>query len=323
MTATGLLERDLLLGLHVLSYGEPWSEVDRVGRLADRLGYDLVLGADHLYATGGDIHEPFFEGWLTLAAWGQRTERAHLGLLVGANPFRNPGLVAKMLTTLDHQTGGRAVLGLGAGWLTRELEDHGLPTDASLGERLHRLDEALTVIRAIVAGTTVTHHGERYTFEAVHHEPVPMQPRIPVLVGASGPRLGMRIVARHADLWQWWAPIEPLDAFRGHLDILAGHCETAGRDPATIRALPGAKIIIRDDPREAERVFLEAARRHGWADEVLAGIRESTWLATTAQVTDAIGAYRAVGASGFIGQAFGPFDDETIERLAAEVRPAI
>jgi alkanesulfonate monooxygenase SsuD/methylene tetrahydromethanopterin reductase-like flavin-dependent oxidoreductase (luciferase family) len=323
MTAPDLLGRPLLLGLHVLSYGEPWTEVDRVGRLADRLGYDLLLGADHLYATGGDIHEPCFEGWLTLAAWGQLTQRAHIGLLVGANPFRNPGLVAKMLTTLDHQTSGRAVLGLGAGWLTRELEDHGLPTDASLGERLHRLDEALEVIRGIAAGTPVTHHGAHYAFDAVRHEPRPLQRRIPVLVGASGPRVGMRIVARHADLWQWWAPMGSLDAFQSHLDVLAGHCAAIGRDPAAIRPLPGAKVIIRDDPHEAERVFLEAARRHGWAGEVLAGIRESTWLATASEVTDAIGRYREAGAGGFIGQAFGPYDDETIERLAGEVRAGL
>jgi alkanesulfonate monooxygenase SsuD/methylene tetrahydromethanopterin reductase-like flavin-dependent oxidoreductase (luciferase family) len=321
--AEPLLERPLLLGLHVLSYGEPWSEVERVGRLADRLGYDLLLGADHLYATGGDIHEPFFEGWLTLAAWGQRTQRVHIGLLVGANPFRNPGLVAKMLTTLDHQTSGRAVLGLGAGWMTRELADHGLPTDASLGQRLHRLDEALAIIRTIGAGTPATHRSARYTFDAVRHEPRPLQPRIPVLVGASGPRVGMRIVARHADLWQWWAPMGTLDGFRGHLEVLAGHCAELGRDPTTIHPLPGAKVIIRDDPRAAERVFLEAARRHGWSGEVLAGIRESTWLATTGEVTDAIGRYRDAGARGFICQAFGPYDDETIERLAREVRAAL
>lgn len=312
-----------LLGLHVLSYGEPWSEVERVGRLADAAGYDLLLGADHLYATGGDIHEPFFEGWLTLAAWGQRTQHVHIGLLVGANPFRHPALVAKMLTTLDHQTGGRAVLGLGAGWLTPELEDHGLLAGTSMGERLHGLDEALAIIRDITSGASVTHHGARYSLEAVRHAPVPLQARVPVLVGASGPRLGLRIVARHADLWQTWATMASTDAFRTSLETLAGHCADVGRDPGSIRPLPGAKLIIRDDPRDAERVFAAAARRHGWTGEVLAGTRDSIWVATPAQVTDAIGRYRAAGARGFVCQAFGPYDDETIERLAGEVLQAL
>ena len=106
-----------------------------------------MLGADHLYATGADPLEPFFEGWLTLAAWGQRTSRAHLGLLVGANPFRHPGVVAKMLATLDHQTGGRAMLGLGAAWDSEELDDHGLARDTTVGQRLAALEDALTIIR--------------------------------------------------------------------------------------------------------------------------------------------------------------------------------
>ena len=116
----------------------------RPSQLADRLGYDAIFTADHLFATGGDPFQPFFEGWTTLAAWSQQTRTAHLGLLVGANTFRNPGVVAKMTTTLDHASGGRAILGLGAAWEVEEQRAHGIDPGAGLGQRLDWLDESLS-----------------------------------------------------------------------------------------------------------------------------------------------------------------------------------
>ena len=312
-----------LLGLHILSYGQAWPDVLATAVLADRSGYDLVLGADHLYATGGDPYEPFFEGWLTLAAWGQRTERALLGLLVGANPLRHPAVVAKMVATLDHQTGGRAVLGLGAAWNQRELDDHGIATGSTLGERLRALDTSLEIIRSILAGDTVSHQGPDYALRAVHHAPAPIQTHVPVLVGATGERLGLRIVARHADLWQLWVPLGDTDAFRAKSDVLDAHCAAIGRDPATIRRLPGAKVILRDDPADAERVFAAAAEQHGWRGETLTEVRATAWLTTPELAVRALERYRAAGAGGFIAQAFGPYDTQSIERLAAEVWPAV
>jgi alkanesulfonate monooxygenase SsuD/methylene tetrahydromethanopterin reductase-like flavin-dependent oxidoreductase (luciferase family) len=317
------LDAPFLLGLHVLSYGEPWSEVARAGALADSLGFDLLLGADHLYATGGDPHEPFFEGWLTLGAWAQLTRRVRLGLLVGANPLRSPAVVAKMTATLDHQSGGRAILGLGAAWQAKELDDHGLPAGSGIGERLRQLDESLSIIRGILAGETVERESEWYRFAGVRHEPRPVQGRVPILVGADGERLGLRVVARHADLWQMWVPIDSTHVYRHKTEVLASHCAAVGRDPATIRHLPGAKLILRDDPAEAERVFARAARAHGWNGDLEADVRRTAWLTTPDAAVEAIERYRSAGAGGFIAQAFGPFDDETIERLVTDVRPAL
>jgi alkanesulfonate monooxygenase SsuD/methylene tetrahydromethanopterin reductase-like flavin-dependent oxidoreductase (luciferase family) len=312
-----------LLGLHVLSYGAPWSEVARVAVLADSLGYDLLLGADHLYATGADPHEPFFEGWLTLGAWAQLTSRVRLGLLVGANPLRSPGVVAKMTATLDHQSGGRAVLGLGAAWQAKELEDHGLPAGSGIGERLRQLDESLEIIRAILAGETVTRRSDWYDVTRVRHEPRPVQLHVPVLLGGEGERIGLRVVARHADLWQMWVPMDTTDPFVRKSEVLASHCAALGRDPATIRHLAGAKLILRDDPAEAEAVFTRAARAHGWSGELEAYVRGSAWITTPDATAEALERHRAAGAGGFIAQAFAPYDDETIERLATEVRPAL
>lgn len=310
------------LGLHVLSYGEPWDEVVRVGRLAEELGYDLLLAADHLYATGGDPFEPFFEGWLTLAGWAAATGRPDLGLLVGAAPLRHPGHVAKLVVTLDHQSGGRAVLGLGSGWHEREFEDHGIRLGPPR-ERLARLDEALAIVRRLLGGEAVTHVSDLYRIQGVRTSPLPLRGRVPVIVGAEGERFGLRVVAKHADLWHWWAPMGTSDAFRAKLDVLRRHCSDVGRDPSAIGAWPGAKVIVRDDPAEAERVFAAAAKRHGWTGETLDHVRGSTWLGGAEAIAESLERYREAGAAGFIGQAFGPYDDETITRLATEVRPAL
>ena len=198
--------RPFTLGLQVLTYGASWADALATVRLADRLGYDQLFAADHLHATGGDPFQPFFEGWTALAAWAQATEHVELGLLVGANTFRNPGVVAKMAVTLDHISGGRAILGLGAAWEEGEQRAHGIDPGRGLGQRIDWLDESLEIIRALLDGQTVTHHSERYQFDAVRHAPLPMLRPMPAMIGASGERKCLRIVARHGTLWHLWGP---------------------------------------------------------------------------------------------------------------------
>jgi alkanesulfonate monooxygenase SsuD/methylene tetrahydromethanopterin reductase-like flavin-dependent oxidoreductase (luciferase family) len=147
----------LKLGVQPLTYGLTWSESLAAAKAVDDLGYDYLWGHDHLYSTGGDPFQPFFEGWTTLAAWAAVTRRVRLGLLVGANPFRNPGVVAKMAATVDHISGGRLVFGLGAGNRELEVTAHGMDPGRSVGDRLDRLDEALTIVRALLEGETVQH----------------------------------------------------------------------------------------------------------------------------------------------------------------------
>lgn len=307
------------LGLHILTYGSPWPEVLATVRAADELGFDHVFGADHLFATGGDPFQPFFEGWTMLAAWAEATERTGLGLLVGANAFRNPGVVAKMAATIDHVSGGRFVLGLGAGWYDDEIRRHGLDPGAGIGERLDWLDEALGLIRRLLAGETVTHEGPQYRFDAVRHAPPPLQAAVPVLVGGDGERKGLRIVARHADVWQMWVPPESTQRFRHKDSVLRDHCAAIGRDQSAIVRQPGAKVVIRDDPDEARRVFTELVAIHDWP----ASVWEHAWLGSPVWVAERLRAYREAGADGFIAQVMRPFDHETIERLAREVRPAL
>jgi alkanesulfonate monooxygenase SsuD/methylene tetrahydromethanopterin reductase-like flavin-dependent oxidoreductase (luciferase family) len=312
------------LGLHVLTYGATWASALDTVRLADRLGYDAVYTADHLFATGGDPFQPFFEGWTTLAAWSQQTRLVDLGLLVGANTFRNPGVVAKMTATLDHASGGRAVLGLGAAWEEEEQRAHGIDPGRGIGQRLDWLDESLGIIRRILAGDEVTHHGDGYRFHGVRQFPRPLRERVPVLVGASGERKGLRIVARHADLWHFWSPIHGVAEFRRLDGVLRAHCDAVGRDAADIRRLAGAKVVVRTTGDAADREFLRQLAVQPWSGDVLEYIRTvGLWRATASEAVDAIGALQAAGVSGFIAQVYPPYDHETIAALAAEIAPRL
>jgi len=315
---------DFYLGLDVLTYGATWASALETVELADRLGYDGVYTADHLVATGGDPFQSFFEGWTLLAAWSQRTARVDLGLLVGANTFRNPGVVAKMTTTLDHASGGRAVLGLGAAWEVHEQLAHGIDPGRSIGQRLDWLDESLDIIRRILAGEDVTHETEAYRFKGVRHAPRPLQEHVPVIIGGSGEKKGLRIVARHADLWQFWSRIDGAAEFRRLDGVLRAHCDALGRDEAEIRRLPGAKLVVRPTRAAADREFDRQLTVQPWSGDVLDYIATvGLWRTTAAGATDAIGALQAAGARGFIAQVYPPYDHETIEALATEIAPRL
>ena len=196
----------------------------RGGRLGQRSGSTTTCSPTR--ATRRDAK---LEGWATLAALAVLTERVRLGLLVGANTFRNPGLTAKLATTLDHLSDGRLVLGLGGGWFEREHDAFGLDFGSGFGERLDRLDEAVGLIRRLLDGERVTHEGRFYRMHDAICEPRPVQARLPILIGGSGPTKTLRTTARDADLWNAYG--SPERDRRGQ------------RDPA--RALRGDRPPVR------------------------------------------------------------------------------
>jgi alkanesulfonate monooxygenase SsuD/methylene tetrahydromethanopterin reductase-like flavin-dependent oxidoreductase (luciferase family) len=318
------IDKPFFLGISVLTFGATWPSAVETVRLADRLGYDGIFTADHLYANGGDLLQPLFEGWTTLAGWSQVTQASDLGLLVGANTFRNPGVVAKMTATLDHMSDGRAILGLGAAWDELEQRAHGIDVGRSQGQRIDWLDESLGLIRRVLAGEEVTYESDAYRFDRVRHAPLPLRQPVPVIVGASGEKKGLRIVARHADLWQFWSPIDGVPEFRRLDGVLRQHCDDVGRDQAAIRRIPGAKLILRDRRSEADAVFEQQLTVQPWSGDVLEFIANSDlWRPTPAEMVDALGAFQASGGAGFIAQFYPPYDHETIERLATQVAPQL
>jgi alkanesulfonate monooxygenase SsuD/methylene tetrahydromethanopterin reductase-like flavin-dependent oxidoreductase (luciferase family) len=312
---------DLLLrwGVQPITYGLTWDEGLEAAKAVDAHGFDYLWGHDHLWSTGDDLLQPFFEGWTTITAWAALTEHVRLGMLVGANPFRNPGLVAKMAASVDHISGGRFVLGLGAGNREEETRRHGLETGRSVGERLDWLDGALTIIRGILDGEEVSFHSDRYDFDAVRQAPLPIQSRVPIVIGASGEKKGLRIVAKHADIWHQWLAPDKVDVYRHKSTVLDGHLDEAGRLHGAIERHVGGRLIIRDSAAEAERFFAEQVRLHHW-DESMTGF---TWAGTPEQISDWILGFRAAGIDGFSPSVAAPLDLESIERLAQEVRPRV
>src|SRR4051794_41594721 len=177
----------------------------------------------------GPWEQPIFEGWMALAAVAQATTKLRLGLMVGANTFRNPGLTAKLATTLDHVSDGRAVLGIGGAWFEREHDAFGFDETwgSGVGERLDRLDESVMLLRRLLDGERVTHEGRFYSMRDALCEPRPVQDRLPILVGGSGPKKTLRTVAQRADAWNTSGAI---DEARSSLAILDEHCAAVGRD---------------------------------------------------------------------------------------------
>jgi alkanesulfonate monooxygenase SsuD/methylene tetrahydromethanopterin reductase-like flavin-dependent oxidoreductase (luciferase family) len=310
----------LKLGVQPITYSLTWPESLAAAMAVERLGFDYLWGHDHLYSSGGDPFQPFFEGWTTITAWAALTSRVQLGVLVGANPFRNPGVVAKMAASIDHISGGRFILGLGAGNRELESEAHGIDAGASVGERLDWLDESLSIIGGLLAGREVTHHSDKYHFQGVRHAPLPLRSHVPVLVGTLGEKKGLRIAAQHADIWQCWLGAGDAEVFRRKSEILSEHCTTVDRDPSSIERTVGGKLVLRATEGKARRDFEEQRRMHGWHDPSWSAM---AWLGTSEQVAEAIATYRAAGAHGFTASVAAPLDLETIERLATEVRPML
>ncbi len=295
-------------GAQLWSQSTSWPDFRDAALAAEATGWDSVWTWDHLMAINGPWQQPIFEGWTTLAAWAALTSRVRVGLMVGANTFRNPGLTAKLATTLDHISGGRAVLGIGAAWFEREHEAHGIDFGATPGERLDRLDEALGLIRRLLDGATVDHLGRFYELHDAVQAPLPIQPHLPILVGGSGPRKTLRIVARHADAWN---TAGSYDETVQRLATLREHCDAVGRDPSTIELTASFPILLRDDVAAAEQAF-----GHRLAHNGITGIEgPPTLLGEPARVADALRPYRDLGFRTVIVRLLPPFDRETIERM--------
>ena len=310
---------DLKLGILLWSQATDWPAFRDAAVRSDRLGYDHIWTWDHLYAIFGNPFQPIFEGYTALAALAALTTRARLGLLVGANTFRNPGLVAKSITTIDHISGGRAILGLGGAWMELEHRAHGLDFGTGFGQRLDWLDESVGVIRRLLDGETVTHESDRYRFDELRQRPLPLQEHLPILIGGSGEKKTLRTVAKYADMWNGMGSEEFLAR---KVRVLDDHCAAIGRDPGEIERTAGCKVTIRDTEAEARRVLadLMAANRTPLTD---IADDDTFWAGTPRQIADKMVAQRELGFTTFISEMPAPFDFESIERWIGEVKPMV
>jgi F420-dependent oxidoreductase-like protein len=209
--------------------------LERFWRDAEELGFHGVYAFDHLYGQRDSDVDPL-EAWTILAAMATATSRARIGLLVSPVTFRHPALVAKMAVTVDHLSGGRLDLGLGAGWHQGEHDAYGIAFPPA-GTRIAMLEEACVLLRRLWAEDEVDHQGRFWTLRGARCVPRPLQRPIPIVVGGKGERKTLRVVAEHADEWSFpGGEIEDgPERFARLSAVLDDHCQAVGRDPRAVR----------------------------------------------------------------------------------------
>jgi alkanesulfonate monooxygenase SsuD/methylene tetrahydromethanopterin reductase-like flavin-dependent oxidoreductase (luciferase family) len=313
-------QRDgISLGVALWSQASTWPEFIGAARRADALGFDHIQTWDHLYAIFGDPHQPIWEGYTALAAFAEATERARLGLFVGANTFRNPALVVKSMITIAHASNGRAVLGIGGAWFELEHRAFGFDFGSGFGQRLDWLGEAVPAIRTLLDGGEVTSDGGRYAFDQLAVAPRPIQPHLPIMIGGGGERKTLRIVAGYADIWNVFGMP---DTVAHKDDVLRAHCAELGRDPESIERSVGCKVIIRATEAAARARYEEIVRHNRIPPERL--VDDVTWwVGTPEQIAQTIRSYRAIGFNTFLCETPAPYDAETMEALIGVVKPMV
>src|SRR3954470_9812481 len=311
---------DFKVGVLLWSQSTDWPSFERAARRVDELGYEHLWTWDHLHAIFGEPQQNIFEGWMTLGAWAKATTRVRLGLLVGANTFRNPGLVAKLATTLDHISDGRAILGLGGAWFDYEHERHGIDFGRSAGQRLDWMDEAVAAVRTILDGGSATSPADgRYQFDDLRQEPRPVQQHLPIMIGGSGEKKTLRTIAKYADMWNGMGSVEQM---QHKMDVLMQHCAGVNRDPASVIKTTALKPVIRDSVEEAQKVWrAQMANNKTPMSDVE---DDDTFINGPSElVAEHLIALKELGFSEAIAEMAAPYDEETFERLIGEVKPLV
>jgi F420-dependent oxidoreductase-like protein len=289
-------ERKPWFALHLPSYTHRETPAERSfdrvveqAQAAEEAGFAQVTVMDHLYQIPGvgQVDEPMLEGWSVLNALARETSRVRLGTQVTGVTYRNPAMLAKLATTLDITSGGRAMLGIGAAWNEEEHVGYGYEFP-STRERMDRLDEALTIIRAMFRDERPSFSGTHYQIHEALNFPRPIRPDGPrVMVGGVGEQRTLRIAAKHADMTHWFAL--GLEALQRKTEILVDHCREIGRDPAEIERTIASPVIVLDR---------EEGERH------LANLppdrRPSAVVATGREAADALRPYVDAGFTGFV-----------------------
>ena len=239
-------------------------------KAAEAAGYDRVFVMDHFYQLPGigAPEEPMFECYTMLSALAQHTERVRLSALVTGNTYRNPALLAKAVTTLDHVSGGRATLGIGCGWFEKEHVDLGFEF-GTFGDRFEKLEEALQIIIPMLRSERVTFSGKHYRVQDAINSPAPIS-KIPVMIGGQGEKKTLRMVAQYADESNL---VGDNAAIPRKLEVLAEHCERLGRDRSEITVTKLQMIAVAPTQEELDADFAAIAEVKGWTDAHIAAAK--------------------------------------------------
>jgi alkanesulfonate monooxygenase SsuD/methylene tetrahydromethanopterin reductase-like flavin-dependent oxidoreductase (luciferase family) len=302
----------ITFGMHVGQQNISIEELRRLWRFADANGYGWLSVWDHFYCATSDA-DPHLEAVALLGAIAAETTNLRFGCMVFAAPFRNLGLLAKSMITVDHLSGGRVEFGLGAGW--HEPEFRAFHYDLlPVRQRLDRVEEAMTVMRSFLDNEVTDHHGRYFDFTNAHMNPRPLG-KLPLWIGGLGEQRTARMAARYADGWN--IPYVGPGAYQHKVQVLRDWCEHEGRDPAEVATATqlGFFMAASDDPAVMAAAEAEMKRKtpHQTPSGQLAG--------SPAQVIERLKKYDEAGATA-INIAFRPpIDWEALEVFTAEVMP--
>jgi F420-dependent oxidoreductase-like protein len=302
--------RRVRFGIQTPQEGASYAALAEHWREAERLGYDTIWLDDHFYGVVLPPHAEQLESWVTLAALARETSRIRFGTLVGCNSYRNPALVAKMAASLDVISDGRLEFGLGAGWFQKEYEDYGYEFPP-IKQRLAQFAEALEICVRMWRDDRASFAGQHYRIDGAWNRPQPLQkPHPPIVIGGSGEKVLLKLVARYAQVWNMGgSPAE----FVHKMKILDQHCADVGRDPREIERSWFGPLLIDDDPERLDRRLKKRAAAAG----VGAALDERMIAGTPEQVIARIRAFTAIGVTHFIAM-FGRVDDLRATRMFAE-----
>ena len=290
---------------------EKWNKAVEIAVLAEELGYDSIWVYDHFHNVPRPAHEAVFECWTTMAAISQRTSRVRLGQMVGCNSYRQPGVLAKITSTVDVISGGRLDWGIGAGWYENEYRGSGFDFPKPK-DRIGMLRECVEIVRSMWTEEETNFNGKYYKLSRANCDPKPLQqPHPPIWIGGGGEQLTLRVVARYADYSNFGG--RP-DEWARKREILKGHCLSVGRDEATIGKTWSPEVFI----RSTEAEVVAAGSRNLWG-EPFESWREANLVGTPEQVAEKIQTYIDLGCTGFIPWCSDYPETETLELFATQV----
>jgi len=304
------------IGVHIGSMTHSMDDLLRIYRMADEAGLYWASVSDHLYAnplTDPSVREiPCFEGISTMAAIAAVTKNVRVGSMMICVPFRNPALLAKAIVSIDHISGGRVELGVGAGWFPEEFEEYGYRFPP-VGERFDMLEEALQILRLMFSEPVTNFEGKHYQVKGAVCAPKPLQKHLRIWIGGRGPKRTPRVAAQYADGFN--TPYLDPPEYRKRLDELDAACEKIGRDPKTLMRTINVHFLMGAN---------EASIKKG-RDRFAAmpdSHRQGALLGGKQEAIDRIAEYQKVGADGLNIAFRPPVDWDSYQMFLEEVAPA-
>lgn len=308
-------EARILFGIQTSQEDATYEEIRDIWKEAERLGFDSAWNYDHFVPIRGDRDGPCLEGWTMLAALAAETEKIRIGTLVTGNTYRNPAVLAKMATTVDHISRGRLYLGIGAAWFEPEHEAYGIPFYTAR-ERAERLEEALQVVRKLWTEDRPSFQGRFYTLKEAPFSPKPVQkPHPPIVIGGQGKKWIVPLVGRYAQGWNAPIGLTPEDV-RERVRIIQEECEKVGREACDVEVSAFFVLYsITDVPLAgpAIRTFARVVAGKRVARSLLAGSADS--------IANTIQKYVDAGVTHIVMNIQPPYDPELLRRFAREVMP--